>query len=656
MSNHQEFLNSIKEDILKLWDDHSILPSVAAGQAVHETGGGTSEIAEEARNLFGIKANGVCEGSDREPVSVDDPDWDGDAGCYLTWEEVDGEPVEVYDVFREYDSRAESINNYGEFLNADDRYADVIGETDPEAALAALADAGYATDSNYFDSVLSAIETYSLTEWDDEVLNNNGGNEGKIAIGAGHGGSGSTDGKRTPDGEYEWDFNNEVVLAAIDVFEASGYEVLRLDDETGQEDVPLATRTSRANDWGADIYISVHHNALGTVWRDERGGVETFTQEGSYPESESLAEAVHPLYVEAMGLHDRGLKKSNLHITRETNMPAILTEGGFMDSLQDIEVMRDDEKLRQQGEAIAQGAIDFLGGASTDPEPDPDPEPEPDPDPEPTGDNVEDVQQWLNNTYSTGLDVDNIYGPLTNEALVIGVQTELNEQFNAGLSVDGIFGPATQSAFVNVRRGAEGNLTRLIQGQLIGQGYDPNGFDGIFGPGLEATVEQFQSDQGLSVDGVVGANTASALFGDNDDGDNGGGSPDSVMEEIQQFLNNTYSTGLNVDGLYGPMTKEGIVIGVQTELNEQFGASLSVDGIFGPATQDAFVNITPGAEGNITRLIQAQLIGIGYDPNGFDGIFGSGLESAVRDFQSNNGLSVDGIVGPATANALFNAG
>lgn len=46
---------------------------------------------------------------------------------------------------------------------------------------------------------------------------------------------------------------------------------------------------------------------------------------------------------------------------RETNIPSILVEGGFMDSLTDIVSMRDDNKLKAQGEAIAQGVAEFLG-------------------------------------------------------------------------------------------------------------------------------------------------------------------------------------------------------------------------------------------------------------------------------------------------------
>ncbi|RQW21427.1 hypothetical protein EH196_15460 [Bacillus sp. C1-1] len=48
-------------------------------------------------------------------------------------------------------------------------------------------------------------------------------------------------------------------------------------------------------------------------------------------------------------------------------MPAPLSEGGFMDSRHDVAVMRDDDKLKAQGETIAKGAIAYLGGKVTIP-------------------------------------------------------------------------------------------------------------------------------------------------------------------------------------------------------------------------------------------------------------------------------------------------
>lgn len=183
----------------------------------------------------------------------------------------------------------------------------------------------------------------------------------KIALGAGHGGKNSTAGKRSPDNEYEWNFNDAVVRGTIaKLDEYQDVEILRVDDATGKTDVPLQTRTNRVNAWGADAYVSSHHNANTGKW-GAWTGVETYVYEDARAESQALAKAVHPRLVDAMGLRDRGIKKANFHDLRESNCPAILTEGGYMDSTLDIVKMRDSDVLRKAGEAIALGLVAHFG-------------------------------------------------------------------------------------------------------------------------------------------------------------------------------------------------------------------------------------------------------------------------------------------------------
>ena len=124
---------------------------------------------------------------------------------------------------------------------------------------------------------------------------------------------------------------------------------------------------------------------------------------------------------------------------------------------------------------------------------------------------IYDIQEWLNRHYSTGLALDNIYGTNTHKALVKGLQTELNTQFSKGLDVDGIFGTKTYNACINVRKGASGNITMLIQMALFVKGYNL-AMDKEFGSDTEAKVREFQKANGLTVDGVVGKNTFKALF------------------------------------------------------------------------------------------------------------------------------------------------
>lgn len=124
---------------------------------------------------------------------------------------------------------------------------------------------------------------------------------------------------------------------------------------------------------------------------------------------------------------------------------------------------------------------------------------------------ISSVQSWLNSNYNTDIDVDGIYGPQTKAALVKALQTELNKQFGAGLVVDGIYGPKTKAAAVCLYIGAQGNITKVLQGFLICNGYSTNGFDGIFGNGTQSAVKSFQSDHNATADGIVGPITWSKL-------------------------------------------------------------------------------------------------------------------------------------------------
>lgn len=182
----------------------------------------------------------------------------------------------------------------------------------------------------------------------------------KVGLDGGHAGFNVTPGKRTPDNEYEWNFNNAVLLACKKKLEAHDVTVVRTDDPTGKTDVPLATRVQRANAAKVHAFVSIHHNANTGQW-GQWTGTETFTMLGAQPGSDLLAEYVQEGLVKAYGLRDRGLKKEAFYVIRYTNMPAILIEGGYMDSTIDIKKLRDNAVLKAAGEQIASGLLEFLG-------------------------------------------------------------------------------------------------------------------------------------------------------------------------------------------------------------------------------------------------------------------------------------------------------
>jgi|SRR5690625_1458685 len=121
------------------------------------------------------------------------------------------------------------------------------------------------------------------------------------------------------------------------------------------------------------------------------------------------------------------------------------------------------------------------------------------------------IQNWVN-TYSFNyIKVDNLYGPKTHRALVKVYQYELNVQFNRNLVVDGIPGPKTDAAVVIIRKGARGNLTKVMQAFLYVKGY-PLAVDGIFGDITHEMIKIFQRKNKLKVDGIAGKATFRKLI------------------------------------------------------------------------------------------------------------------------------------------------
>lgn len=84
---------------------------------------------------------------------------------------------------------------------------------------------------------------------------------------------------------------------------------------------------------------------------------------------------------------------------------------------------------------------------------------------------------------------------------VKAIQTQLNIQYHVGMKVDGLPGPITLKWCPLLRKGARGEITKLVQ-QRVG-----TSADGIFGNNTKSAVMRFQRSKGLSADGIVGRNT-----------------------------------------------------------------------------------------------------------------------------------------------------
>ena len=166
----------------------------------------------------------------------------------------------------------------------------------------------------------------------------------KLALSAGH--YLYTAGKRCsksidPNETREW-WLNDRIADRIEVLlsEYDGIEILRLDDTTGKKDITLRQRSDAANNWKADFYLAVHHNA--GVNGGSGGGISVHVYTQPSTESVNWQKELYNALIKNTGLkgnRSNPLVKQNLHECREPKCPAVLMELGFMDSTTDVPII-----------------------------------------------------------------------------------------------------------------------------------------------------------------------------------------------------------------------------------------------------------------------------------------------------------------------------
>lgn len=239
-------------------------------------------------------------------------------------------------------------------------------------------------------------------------------------------------------------------------------------DSTSSSSADLSYGVNKANNWGADLFVSIHFNNAYSTYNGALG-----TEVCVYSEYDIAGRVVNKMA--SLGFRNRGQKvRTGLYELKHTSMKSMIVEVCFVEATEDVALYK---KVGYDyiGKTIAEALVNRSSGFTPTPTPTPTPEPVPTPTPQPTSKNY---NSWI-----------------------ARLQEECNKQGFSNQKVDGIAGPNTLNGSPMVRRGARGNITKLIQEKL---GISA---DGIFGANTEVAVKNYQRTNGLSVDGIVGRNT-----------------------------------------------------------------------------------------------------------------------------------------------------
>ena len=235
-----------------------------------------------------------------------------------------------------------------------------------------------------------------------------------------------------------------------------------------------------------------------------------------------------------------------------------------------------------------------------------------------------------------------------------------------------------------LRLGSKGDRVRSVQSRLKALGYLKGSVDGDFGKATESALKAFQKRNKLTADGIVGQATIAKLNSPNAIKAQPTASPTPRPTATPRINANTYlrlgSSGSDVRKMQSRLIELGYLEGKATGyFNEATEAAVIAfqkrnvsysDGVAGPMTLEAlysskakrassFAGIVGTSlkrgmtDSAAVRSMQQKLKSLGYYTGGIDGDFGASTELAVRAFQQQHRIKVDGIAGEGTLNLLF---
>lgn len=180
----------------------------------------------------------------------------------------------------------------------------------------------------------------------------------RVCINAGHAPKGNPDpGAVGLTGLRESDVAYDIMQRVRYYLQKVGYETLQVQDDD------LQSICDASNDFGADVFVSIHCNAA-----SNRGaqGTETFCM-NQFSEGGKLAKSIQSQVVKRLGTVDRGVKEGTcLYVLKYTACLAVLVETAFISNREDEVLLGSQQGKDDFGRAIALGITDYAAGIKPD--------------------------------------------------------------------------------------------------------------------------------------------------------------------------------------------------------------------------------------------------------------------------------------------------
>ena len=332
-----------------------------------------------------------------------------------------------------------------------------------------------------------------------------------------HGLNPPTLGKRTPQlpyinrSFYENEFNRQAKYAFLANVARCGFRTFDAHPEL--EDTSVGSRVRRVNSIRASALITFGYNAYGggLTFNNANGYIVFYSNLSRFPAYSKLL-SVDVSDGLKTTLTTRNLGYSTLvdvGVLESVNCPSSLVEAGFMTNFNEAKLMLNPSFVSDVSEGVARGVCEFFDVTYV-----------------PKTVNMPTLRrgnsgyavkylQYLLILLGYNVDADGVFGSQTQR-----VVTEF--QRDVGINVDGVVGRNTWNyltqnleRYPTLRRGSRGGYVNILQRYLLSYLYPIGNVDGVFGARTERAVREFQSENGITADGIVGRVTWQTLFSSN---------------------------------------------------------------------------------------------------------------------------------------------